>query len=59
MPQIYDVAIDQYRDVTQAEVEALVKVAQRYGELRVSVFKLINSLKVVLEHLEEAVPIQQ
>jgi hypothetical protein len=52
VPQIYDVAIDAYRDVSQAELDELVKIKNEHSQLKVGVFKLINELKDVLGKLK-------
>lgn len=33
IPQIYDVALDQFRDVTQRDVDMLMKLNRAYGKI--------------------------
>ena len=47
-PQIYDILIDAYRDITQAEVDQLISISQAYGELRVQVLAAVHRAHIMV-----------
>jgi hypothetical protein len=52
-PQIYDPAIDEWRDVMQCEVDELVKISKKYGLLRVAVYTLMNKMNIIQDPQNE------
>lgn len=56
IPTIYDVAIDEYRQVTQADVEELVKLRFNYSQLRINVFRLKADLDILSKQLDIIMP---
>jgi len=51
-PQIYDILIDAYRDITQAEVDQLISISQAYGELRVQVLAAVHRAHIMVTPLQ-------
>ena len=39
IPTIYDVAIDQYRAVTQSDIDELVRIRVAYSHLRLAMYR--------------------
>ena len=51
--RLYDVNADEYREVTQADVDALTAVQQAYGKLRTAVAQTQEELLIEIARIKQ------
>lgn len=53
---IFDVAIGDYRDATQSDLDELIRVKNEYAQVRVSLFKIMADMENLLQLLQDTQP---